>query len=173
MAIALLLGGDADTTHYSKYDLESLMYVTFFCATMLKGPYDSWRTELDFSAQQSTPMREWFDLRQLEGTYKQMGRKKVSHMEIFESSIIQKMSPYFEPLFPGFRTLRNAVFPPGRGYIDSPINHDAIITIFNDILSGLPGEHRVAAPIPIQPKRGIKRNREFIQCFYGLDPDIH
>ena len=88
MAITLLLGADADTTHYSKYDFESLMYVTLFCATMLKGPYNSWRMELDFSAQQSTPMREWFDLHQLEGTYKQMGHKKVSHMEIFESSII-------------------------------------------------------------------------------------
>ena len=118
-------------------------------------------------------MREWFDLCRLEGIYKQMGCEKVSHMEIFESLIIQKMSPYFEPLFPGFHTLRNAVFPPRREYIDSPINHDAIITIFNDILSGLPGEHRVATPIPIQPKQGIKYTHEFIQCFYGLDPDIH
>ena len=173
MAIALLLGASVeDTTHYAKYDLESLMYVTFFCATMLKGPYDSWRTELDFRAQESTPMREWFDLNQLEGTYKQMGRKKVSHMEIFEPSIIQKMAPYFAPLFPGFINLRNAVFPPGSQYTNSPINHNTMITIFNDILSGLPQEHRVPAPILTMPKRGVKRTREFIQCFYGLDPDI-
>ena len=164
MAIALLLGGDGDSTHHSKYDLESLMYVTFFCATMLKGP-GSWRTEKEFKDQQSTPMREWFDLRCLEGTYKQMGRTKVSHMEIFESSIIQKMAPLFKPLFPGFRRLRDAVFPPGKGYTDSPITHDAIINIFNDMLSNLPEEHRVAAPILIKPKQGVKRSREFLPCF--------
>jgi hypothetical protein len=174
MAIALLLGANAggDITHYAKYDLESLMYVTFFCATMLKGPYDSWRTEHDFKAQESTPMREWFDLNRLEGSYSQMGRMKVSHMEIFEPSIIQKMAPYFKPLFPGFTDLRNTVFPPGSKYTDSEIKHDAMITVFNKILSGLPQEHRVAAPMPTIPKRGVKRTREFIQCFYGLDPDI-
>ena len=111
MAIALLLDALKDNTHYAKYDLKSLMYVSFFCATMLKGPYDDWRTEVDFKAQESTPMREWFDLRDLEATYKQMGQKKVSHMEIFKSSIIEKMAPYFKPLFPGFYALKDAFFP--------------------------------------------------------------
>lgn len=165
MAIALLLGAHIDNTHHSKYDLESLMYVTFFCATMLKGPYDAWRTEVDFKALESTPMREWFDLRDLEATYKQMGRKKVSHMTIFETSIIQKMAPYFEPLFPGFRNLKNAVFPKSGedDFTNSPIDHDTIITIFNNILSSLPAQHRVAAPE--KPKRGVKRPlpRKFIQ----------
>lgn len=163
MAIALLLGAHIDNTHHSKYDLESLMYVSFFCATMLKGPYDTWRTQDDFKALESTPMREWFDLRDLEATYKQMGRKKVSHMEIFETSIIEKMAPYFAPLFPGFRKLKNAVFPSGQGYTNSSINHRAIIKIFNDILSDLPEQYRVAAPE--KPKRGVKRTlaREFIQ----------
>jgi hypothetical protein len=92
-----------------------------------------------------------------------MGRKKVSHMEIFESSIIEKMAPYFAPLFPGFRTLKNAVFPSGEGYTNSPINHSAMIAIFNNILSDLPEQYRVAAPE--KPKRGVKRTllREFIQ----------
>lgn len=165
MAIALLLDALKDNTHYAKYDLESLMYVSFFCATMLKGPYDDWRTEVDFKAQESTPMREWFDLRDLEATYKQMGRKKVSHMAIFKSSIIEKMAPYFKPLFHGFHVLKAAVFPPGEGYTNSPINHNTIITIFNDILANLPKEHTIAAPM--KPKRGVKRTlpREFIQYF--------
>ena len=165
MAIALLLDAHIDNTHHAKYDLESLMYVCFFCATMLKGLYDDWRTEVDFRAQESTLMREWFDLRDLEATYKQMGRKKVSHMAIFESSIIEKMAPYFQPLFLGFRALKNAVFPPGGEYTNSPINHDTMITIFNDILSNLPEQHTVAAPM--RPKRGVKRALpcKFIQYF--------
>ena len=75
------------------------------------------------------------------------------------------MAPFFKLLFPGFRPLRDAVFPPGKGYTDSPITHDAIITIFNDMLSNLPEEHRVAAPISIKPKPGVKHSCEFLQCF--------
>ena len=42
MAIALLLNGASETDHYAKYDLESIMYVLFYCATMLKGLNDCW-----------------------------------------------------------------------------------------------------------------------------------
>ena len=173
MVIALLLDALKDNTHCTKYNLESLMYVSFFCATMLKGPYDDWRMEVNFKAQESTPTREWFDLRDLEATYKQIGQKKVSHMEIFKSSIIEKMAPYFKPLSPGFYALKDAVFPPGEGYINSPINHNTIITIFNDILSHLPKEHTIS--VVMKPKWGIKHTlpHEFIQFFYGLDPDLH
>lgn len=150
MAIALLLGAHNDNTHHAKYNLESLMYVSFFCATMLKGLGDDWQMEVEFKAQESTPMREWFDLHDLEATYKQMGKKKVSHMVIFESSIIEKMAPYFEPLFPGFRALKKAVFPPREEYTNSPINHDTMIAIFNAILSDLPKEHTIA--LPTRPK---------------------
>jgi hypothetical protein len=118
-------------------------------------------------------MREWFDLSDLENTYKQMGRKKVSHMELFKDSIIEKMTPYFEPLFSGFWLLRDTVFPPGKGYVNSPITHDAMKAIFNDILSGLPEEYRVAAEKPKKRKRHDRHTCEFLQYIYGLDPDVH
>lgn len=158
MAIGLLYNGEKDNIHHAQYDLESLMYVALFCATMLKGPNDSWRLDADFKALHSIPMQEWFDLRDLEATYKAMGRRKVSHMALFEDSIISKMDPYFSPLFDGFLALKNAVFPPGAGYFNSPITHDVMIKIFNNILSGLPKEHTAAS----QMKRGVKRTREFV-----------
>lgn len=152
MAIALLLNGASETLHYAKYDLESIMYVTFYCATMLKGPNDSWRRTDELKAQ-SVPMQEWFDLRQLEGSYTQMGRTKASHMVFFERTIISKMDSYFTPLFSGFRELKEALFPNSDSLIDSPIDHKTMITIFNSILRNLPTEHTVATSM----KRGTKR----------------
>lgn len=152
MAIALLLNGASETVHYAKYDLESIMYVAFYCATMLKGPNDSWRGEDDLKAQ-SVPMQEWFDLRQLEASYTQMGRTKASHMVFFERTIISKMNPYFTPLFSGFRALKESLFPDSDSLTNSPIDHKTMIATFNSILHDLPEEHTVATLM----KRGTKR----------------
>jgi hypothetical protein len=151
MAIALLLDVDTDGLHHAKYDLESLMYVFFYCGTMLKGPKYRWRDEADFKAYTSIPMREWFDLRGLESSYAKMGRTKISHMAVFENTIIDRMDKYFSPLFQGFRQLKEAVFPPGESYTKSPINHQRMIEVFNDILANLPAEHTTM--------RGIKRSQ--------------
>lgn len=140
MAIALLMNGATETVHYAKYDLESLMYVAFYCATMLKGPNDSWRVEGDLKGQ-SIPMREWFELLTFNSLYGKMGRTKIGHMALFEKAIIQKMDAYFSPLFPGFRALKAAVFPDSNSYFDSPINHDTMIRIFGDMLKDLPEGH--------------------------------
>jgi len=80
MAIALLLTGATETLHYAKYDLESLMYVAFYCATMLKGPNDCWRVEDDLEGQ-IIPMKEWFEPRYPFG---QMG---MGHLALFEEAI--------------------------------------------------------------------------------------
>ena len=142
MAIALLLDVDAGGIHHSKYDLESLMYVMFFCATMLKGPNYMWRKEVDFMAYHSVPLREWFDLRSLNQSYAKMGRTKIGHMVVFENAVIDRMDPFFSPLFPGIRQLKDAVFPPGTAsYHNSPITHTQMIKIFNNILATLPEEH--------------------------------
>lgn len=151
MAIALLLDIDKGGDHYAKYDLESLMYVMLFCATMLKGPNGTWRSEADFKGYQSVPLREWFDLRSLEHSYRRMGRSKASHMLYFEEAVIRKMDPYFSPLFPGIRQLKEAIFPAGiTDYSNSQIDHQKMIDIFNDILANLPEEHTA--------KRGVKRS---------------
>jgi hypothetical protein len=152
MAIALLLDESNGGTHHAKYDLESLMYVLLFCATMLDGPNDTWRQEADFQAYRSIPLREWFDLRHINQSYTKMGRTKTSHMVHFEESVIQNMAPFFSPLFPGIRQLKDAVFPPGTqssGFRDSPIDHRRMIDIFNHILATLPEERKT--------RRGIKR----------------
>lgn len=153
MAIALLLDESNGGTHHAKYDLESLMYVLLFCATMLDGPNDTWRQEADFKAYRSIPLREWFDLRHINQSYTKMGRTKTSHMVHFEEAVIQKMAPFFSPLFPGIRQLKDAVFPPGTqssGFHDSPINHKQMIDIFDYILATLPEECKTI--------RGIKRS---------------
>src|SRR5438270_13754744 len=152
MAIALLVNGATDSIHHAKYDLKSLMYVAFYCATMLKGPNDSHRTKADFKAQSSIPMLELFDLHCLETSYAHMGHTKLGHMILFEDAIIQRMDSYFSLLFPGFRTLKDAVFPGKDFYTDSPINHDTMIGIFGDMLNNLPNEHRVATLM----KQGVK-----------------
>ena len=162
MAIALLLDDGIGGIHHAKYDLESLMYVLFFCATMFKGPNGTWRNETDFKAYSSIPLREWFDLRSLEQSYAKMGRTKVGHMAVFEDAVIKKMAPFFSPLFPGIRQLKDAVFPPGTvSYHDSPITHMQMIDIFNKILADLPEEHTM--------KRGIKRNLPGASCEYLLE----
>lgn len=153
MAIALLLNNENGGDHHAKYDLESLFYVLLFCATMLKGPNGTWRSENDFTSYQSIPLREWFDLRSFEHSYKKMGRAKASHMMFFEDTVIQKMDPFFSPLFPGIRQLKKAIFPPtaeSTDYSNSPIDHQQMINLFNDILANLPEEHTA--------KRGIKRS---------------
>jgi len=153
MAIALLLGVDTDGLHHAKYDLESLMYVLFYCGTMLKGPKGHWREEADFKAHSSIPMREWFDLRGLESSYAKMGHTKISHMAVFENAIIERMYTFFPPLFHGFHQLRDAIFPlslGSRSYTNSPINHQRMIEILNDVLANLPAEHTTM--------RGIKRS---------------
>jgi hypothetical protein len=133
MAIALLLNGAAETVHYAKYDLESLMYVAFYCATMLKGPNDSWRMEADLGGQ-SIPMQEWFEPHHLDSSFGQMGCTKIGHMALFEDAIIKRMDGYFSPLFPAFRSLKAAVFPSNESYCDSPIDHNTMIYIFHNTL---------------------------------------
>jgi len=151
MAIALLLDDNAGGIHHAKYDLESLMYVMFYCGTMLKGPNGSWREEVDFKAHRSIPMREWFDLRCIKSSYAKMGRIKISHMTVFDDAIIKRMDSFFSPLFPGFRQLKEAAFPPGTdSYANSQIDHQKMIDIFNSILTNLPEEHTT--------KRGVKRS---------------
>jgi hypothetical protein len=154
MAIAVLsMEDDTGYIHHAKYDLESLMYVAFYCATMLKGPNGNWREESDFKVHTSVPLREWFDLRRLKGSYRSMGRIKIGHMTTFDTSVLKKMDPFFSPLFPGFRQLRDAFFPPGTdtlSYFDSCITHPKMIAIFNDILTNLSEEHTT--------KRGLKRS---------------
>lgn len=163
MAITLLLGVDTDGTHHAKFDLESLMYVLFFCATMLKGPNDTWRNENDFKAYNSIPLREWFDLRHLDQSYAKMGHTKISHMVLFEDAVIKRMAPFFSPLFPGIRQLKDAVFPPGiESYGNSPIDHPHMIDIFNNILTNLPEEHT----------RGVKRGPEEHTSMCGIKRSI-
>lgn len=165
MAIALLLGGAVETVYYAKYDLESLMYVAFYCATMLKGPNDSWRVEADLEGQ-SIPMKEWFDSRRLDSSFGQMGRTKIGHMALFELAIIERMDAYFSPLFPGFRSLKAAVFPNSETYGNSPIDHTVMIDIFDAILEDL---------APDSVTRGTKRVHpgEFVQnCVVRCDPDF-
>ncbi|KAF8798240.1 hypothetical protein BYT27DRAFT_7048492, partial [Phlegmacium glaucopus] len=99
--------------HHAKYDLESLMYVLFFCATMLKGPNGTWRKEDDFRVHRSISLREWFDLRSLNHSYAKMGHTKISHMVVFENAVIKRMDPFFSPLFPGIHQLKDAIFPSG------------------------------------------------------------
>ena len=62
MGIGLPLNGASELLQrwYAKYIIE-LIYVAFYCATMLKGPNDSWRVEADLTGQ-SIPMNEWFDM---------------------------------------------------------------------------------------------------------------
>jgi hypothetical protein len=109
--------------------------------------------EADFKACSSTPLREWFDLHSLKASYARAGRAKLSHMTLFEESIIKRMAPFFSPLFPGFHDLKNAVFPNQESYTNSPIDHATMINIFNTILAGLPKEHTAATAM----KRGMKR----------------
>lgn len=111
-------------------------------------------------------MQEWFDLRQLETSYKQMGRKKASHMIFFEDTIIKKMDKYFSPLFPGFRALKQAVFPNTESFSESPIDHDTMIVVLNTMLQDLPKEYTVAT----QRKRGTKRAcaGQFVSFFTRL-----
>lgn len=155
MAIALLANGAVNNIHHAKYDLESLMYVAFYCATMLKGPNNTWRESADCKAHTSIPMREWFDVSCIDYSYGKMARTKLGHMTMFENSIINRMESYFSPLFAGFRALKSAVLPSPEDFVSSPIVHDVMISIFNEILESLPAEHTVAT----QMKRGTKRRR--------------
>ena len=99
MSIALLMNGAEGVIHEVKHDLESLFYVVIYCAMMLKGPHGSWQVDEDFKSYTSMPMKEWFSLVGMEFSYAHMGRLKLSHMEDFDCSIIQRMDCYFFQAF--------------------------------------------------------------------------
>lgn len=164
MSISLLMNGAEGVIHEVKHDLESLFYVAIYCATMLKGPHGSWRVDEDFKSYTSTPMKEWFSLGGMEFSYAHMGRLKLSHMEDFDHSIIQRMDRYFSPLFPGFQALRDAAFPLQKNtYVNCQLDYEPMIATFNDILASLPQKHTRPEPMPraitVAVNKGVKRKR--------------
>ena len=86
------------------------MYVLFFCATMLKGPHQTWRKEVDLKAYNSVPLREWFDLHSLNQLYEKMGCTKIGHMVVFKSAVINRLDPLFPPSFQVFINLKMLSF---------------------------------------------------------------
>ena len=167
MSIALLMNGAEGVVHEVKHDLESLFYVVIYCATMLKGPHGSWRVDEDFKSYTSMLMKEWFSLAGMEFSYAHMGRLKLSHMEDFDRSIIQRMDRYFSPLFPGFQALRDAAFPLQKNtYVNCQLDYKPMIATFNEILASLPQKHTRPEPMPRAITANIGMKRKYGHCEY-------
>ena len=133
MALDILLSRAKRVQHKPQFDLESLFYVLIYLCINLKGPQNQIHTadNLSFS---SFPVAEWFSA---EGSFTHLGHMKLSHLQTFETSVLDFFAPYFNDLKPCIRALHLALCPTGDLH-NSPITHDKMIAIFKDILSTLP-----------------------------------
>ena len=134
MAIDILLSRAQGVQHKPQFDLESLFYVLIYLCINLKGPQNRIRNLDDLSSFTSFPVAEWFSAK---GSFARLGRTKLSHLQTFETSVLDFFAPYFDDLKPCVRALHLALCPTGDSR-NSPITHERMIAIFEETLTALP-----------------------------------
>jgi hypothetical protein len=134
MALDILMNESDEIQHEPRFDLESLFYVLIYLCINLKGPENRVRPTEDMAKFRSFPVAEWF---KVEGSFRRLGRTKLSQLQTFETSIVPYISPYFGALIPCIKKFYKALCPNGDSR-QSPITHDQVINIFDETLVSLP-----------------------------------
>jgi hypothetical protein len=134
MALDILLCEADEIQHEPRFDLESLFYVLIYLCINLKGPDNRVRPTKDMTEFRSFPVAEWF---KSEGSFRRLGRTKLSQLQTFDISIVPYISPYFMVLIPCIKDFYKALCPFGDAR-NSPITHHQVINIFEETLTSLP-----------------------------------
>lgn len=143
MALDVLIGESGGIQHEPRFDLESLFYVLIYLCINLKGPENRVRPTEDMAKFTSFPVAEWF---RAEGSFRHLGRAKLSQLQTFEVSIVPYISPYFWDLIPCIRKFHKALCPGGDSR-NSPITHHQVIDIFEETLNLLPESETLSPDI--------------------------
>jgi hypothetical protein len=134
MALDILLSKSSGIQHEPRFDLESLFYVLIYLCINLKGPENQVCTTDNIIEFTSFPVAEWF---KADGSFRRLGRAKLSQLQTFDVSIEPYISPYFSDLKPCITKFYKALCPNGDSR-NSPITHNQVIAIFEETLTSLP-----------------------------------
>ena len=166
MALDILLGPD-EIQHEPRFDLESIFYVLVYLCINLKGPENRIRSNVEMANFRSFPVAEWFTS---EGSFRRLGRVKLSQLQTFEDSILPYIAPYFYDLIPCIKKFHKALCPGGDSR-KSPITHHQVITIFEETLVLLPELENFPSDILQIPLLGnvapVGRKRSFLDMQLG------
>jgi hypothetical protein len=144
MALDILIGDPSvGIEHEPRFDLESLFYVLIYLCINLKGPENRVRPNGDMTGFSSFPVAEWF---RPDGSFRRLGRAKLSQLQTFNESIVPYISPYFKNLIPCIEKFQKALCPTGDSR-KSPITHDQVINIFEEALVSLPDSESLPSEI--------------------------
>ena len=143
MALDVLIGESGGIQHEPRFDLESLFYVLIYLCINLKGPENRVRPTDDMSKFKSFPVAEWF---KADGSFRCLGRAKLSQLQTFEDSIVPYISPYFWDVLPCIRKFHKALCP-GGDWRNSPITHHQVISIFEEALGSFPEVENISNEI--------------------------
>jgi hypothetical protein len=171
MAVDILFSDSGVIQHEPRFDLESLFYVLIYLCINLKGPENRVRPTGDMICFSSFPMAEWF---RPDGSFRRLGRAKISQLQTFSKSIEPFISPYFGDLIPCIKKFHQALCPDGRDSRDSPITHDQVIDIFEETLASLPESEILSSDILQAPSSTQLLSGNVVsdgrkRCFFEVD----
>jgi hypothetical protein len=134
--------------HGPKHDLESLFYVLLYISTFFIEPHQRLQSAQLREIHTSVPLLEWVDPEAYSKTFRSMGCLKTGHMANFESAIIAKIAPFFQPIASHLIKLRDIFFPSHlkNSYRNNQMSYSSIVEVFDAMLEAISNAETPSIP---------------------------